>query len=154
MPRIEANFAEISENIGPLPSAPYRCVIKEITNDKVGQPPKDRINIKMEVDDPSKPEFAGRELYDRIILQKNDGQPNKMSYGKIKQYAIATLGKEAAQDPNGYDTDAFLNGTVVANVVLENYDYIPPEFQQLPADQQEQHRKKGTSNKIDRVVPA
>lgn len=146
-PRIEADFSAISSNIGPLVAGPYVCKVKSIANSKVGTPEKDQIQFVLEVDDPQHAEANGREVYDNVVLQKNDGQPNKMAYGKIKQYAEAILGEEAANNPTGYDTDEFVGSQVLASITLESYDYIPKEH-----GTDESKRKKGQSNKVDRVV--
>jgi hypothetical protein len=119
MPRIQQDFSKISSSFQPLPDGEYLCTIEEIeeTKSRNGNP---MLTFQLSVGDPRFPEHDGYPLYDRLVLTTNEGKPNRPSLGRLKAYAEATLGDEAA-NAGEIDTDAMKGSQVI--VVLSQRSY-------------------------------
>lgn len=125
MSRIQADFSQISHEFKQMTNDDYICVIENVEEGKTkgtgGKSIKDQVHITVKVKDPSKPDFEDRELQEWLVLQKDDGQPNKISLGRIKMYAIAALGEAAANSPEGIDPLELKGATVLVTTKLENW---------------------------------
>jgi Protein of unknown function (DUF669) len=136
MPIIEADFTKIVAGSEPLPDADYLVQIEKI-EDKPTDDGKPGILISMEV---KEGEYEGRYVFENLVFKQNDGKPNKISLGRLKEYGEAVLGKETANSPKGINTDDLVKGMCKVHVVIEGYDY-----------EKNGVRKTGTGNKIKRV---
>lgn len=122
MPKITADFSTINENASfdALPAGEYRGVLAKPvhgTTKKSGLP-----QVQFEIDVLEPAEFAGRKLFDFVTLQTNKGQPNAIGLGRVKAYAIAALGEDAANNPDGIDTDDLEGANVSLDVGIRSYD--------------------------------
>jgi hypothetical protein len=131
MTRIAADFSTISHEFTPMPNDDYICIVDTVEEGKTkGNPDpktglpksiKDQVHFIYKVKDSSKPDFEDREIHDFLVLQKDNGQPNKISLGRIKAVAIAVLGEVAANSPDGIDPQELKGGTVLVTTRLEPY---------------------------------
>jgi hypothetical protein len=122
MPRIAADFTKISSSFGALEDGEYRCNILEVKESETKTNKLPQVEIIMEVNDPDKPINTGHRLYDYLVLRTNKGEANRMGLGALKAYAEAVLGTDAANNPEGIDTDDLVNGTVVAVIKQRSYN--------------------------------
>lgn len=140
---IEADFSNIAIGFPLLPAGDYRCVIDEIKSDATADG-KPQVVFELSI---IEGEFKGQKVFDRLTMRTNKGEVNKISYGRIKEFGIATLGEEAANSTNGIDTEAMKGSTVIVVVTQESYDKKDKTTGALTGE-------KGTSNKIARVLAA
>lgn len=116
----KVDWNAISTESGPLPDGDYRCEIESVTEGKSETlPQKDTIKFEHLVIEPQ--EHAGRKLFDFLTMQTNKGEVNKMSYGRVKAYAAATVGEDrlAADD---FDTAELKGQTCVITVEIDSYE--------------------------------
>lgn len=117
MARVEADFTGISSSFEPLSEGAYRFKLVEIVdqskddewvskNANTGKQPA--LVFQSEVQEG---ERQNSMYFDYIYTKTKEGKVNKVGLGKIKAYAEAIIGKEAANNPQGIDTDELLNGT-------------------------------------------
>lgn len=147
MPRIQADFSNVKagNDFVALPPGTYLAQIKEIEAKKT-QTQKDALNITLVIVDEKDAELNGRQVFDFITMQKNDGTVNPMALSSIKAYAVAVLGEEAASNPEGIDTDDLKDGTVTIVLAVEQYDSTEIDAEGKPV--------KKNSNRVKRVLPA
>lgn len=131
--KIEADFSQISSSFEPVPDDSYRAQIVEITENEKNNKPQ--VVFELEI---TEGPHKGRKLFDFLILQQNDGKPNKVSLGRVKAYAEATVGKEAAAG-QAIDTEELKGGTVEVVVKSRTYD--------------KDGGGQGTSSDIVKVIP-
>lgn len=143
-PRIQADFSQISSSFDPLPDGDYECVVKEMTDEITKENKLPMVKVTLEVDDAKHPEAAGRQLFDNLVLQQKDGKPNKVGLGQLKAYAEATLGEEAANSPEGIETEPMVNSRVIAVVKLRSWEKKDGAGNVLES---------GTSNDIKKILP-
>lgn len=117
MARIEADFTNISSSFEPVPDDTYRAKIVEIKDDKPSSGGLPQVMFELDIVEGP---MEGRKLFDFCILKQNDGQPNKVGLGRIKAYAEAILGDEAAAGA-AIDTDELKGGVV--DVVTKQRTY-------------------------------
>lgn len=144
MPRISENFSDIKANASfeAIPPGEYTATIMEKPeHGETKQNSLPQVTFQLEV---AEGEHQGAKLFDYVVLRTNKGQPNKIGLGRIKAYAIAALGEEAANSPDGIDTDDLEGATVRVEVGVRSYD------KEL-ADGTKEVR---TSNTILKVFPA
>lgn len=116
-PRLEADFSGISTSFEALPDNTYRLKILNIEEKETAVSKLPALNFSLEV---TEGEFTGRRLFDFVTLKNKDGKRNDIGYGRVKAYAEAVLGKEAANG-GAIDTDELKGGTCEAVVVRESY---------------------------------
>lgn len=111
MSLIQADFSKISSSSEPLPDGEYRMRLEEIEDqsadeqvaaEKAAAGKQCALVFKSVV---TEGEHVDRQVWDFVYLQTNEGKPNKMGLGRVKAYAEALLGAEAANNPAGIDTD-------------------------------------------------
>lgn len=117
--KIQADFSAISHEFVPIPPGDVVCVVDQVEEGTKNDKPQ--VHIVSKVKDPSKPELEGREVHEFLVLTTNDGKPNKIALGRIKAYAIAILGEEAANSKEGIDPMDLKGGTV--GLTLEEGTY-------------------------------
>lgn len=105
-------FDKVAMDFEPLPAGSYRTTIEEC-EDKKTSTNKDQTSVKLVV---SEGEFKGRVLFDNLVWTTDKGEPNKVSYGRLRAYTEAIHGKEAAQVEE-IDTESLVGGSV--EVVLQ-----------------------------------
>ena len=115
MAKLEANFSEISMDFEPLPNGSYRVKILDIKEGETKENKLPSLSFELEV---TEGEFAGRKLFDFVTLQQKDGAINKIGYGRVRAFAQAVLGEEAAAG-SSIDTDE-LKGNICEVVVEIN----------------------------------
>lgn len=140
-PVVNADFTKISTDFEPLPVGDYNFVIDEIESGKTQDGKKDQLIFKHKV---VGGELDGRVFQDFVVLQKNDGNVNNISLGRIKAYAEAILGKESANAPTGIDTDTLLKGSFHGIIKEETYE-------KKEADGSSTTKK---STKLSKILPA
>lgn len=117
MPRLEADFSQISTSFDPLPVGEYRASITTIKDGETNKNKLPQLTFELDV---TEGEFVGRKLFDFVVLKQNDGKANKIGLGRVKAYAEAILGAEAANG-GAIDTDDLINGEVLLVVSLRTY---------------------------------
>lgn len=142
MPVVRANFDTVQTGFSTLPTDDYKCRVEEVAFDAEARNPFHTITLV--VDDPDHADFNNQKIWDRIYMNKKDGSVNKMSLGRIKEYAIAILGEDNSNGDN-INTDDFVNGEVILTVEVEPYETIDPITKV---------KKSGESNRVKRVSPA
>lgn len=145
MPKISADFTKISSQLGALEDGEYQCVITDIEEGETKTNKLPQIIITLEVNDPAKSEHNGHQLKEYIVLTQTNGKPNRIGLGTLKGYAEAVLGNDAANNPEGIDTDELKNGAVIAVVKQRSYN----KKDQAGAETGEQ----GLTNEIAKVLP-
>lgn len=148
MPRISGvdwSSVEAYAGFEPLPAGTYRAKVEKFSLGKTNAGDKDMFTVEAEItDSPDDPTLVGRKIFDRIVLQTDKGQPNKVGHSQVKSYAIATLGEERA---NGdFDTDEFLNGEVM--IELSQRTYASPTEKDATGKAVQK-----LSNEVKRVLP-
>jgi hypothetical protein len=121
MPHLQADFTKISSSFDPLPPEAYVCIVDEITEKASAEANLPMLVFELVVDDPSKPDYAERRLFDNIVLKTKKGAVNKVGLGQVKAYAEAILGVEAANNPEGINTDDLKHGSVLVVVTQRSY---------------------------------
>lgn len=109
MPKLVADFTKISSSFENWPEGDYRVRVKDVEEGKT-KTNKPQITVILECTEGDK---AGQEIRDFLTMTKDDGKPNNVSLGRIKAYAEAILGDEAANNPEGIDTDDFKGGDCI-----------------------------------------
>lgn len=110
--KVEADFSGISSSFEPLEEGEYNFKLIEIqeqANDeewKAKNDGTDKIPAMVFVSEVLDGERAGAQTFDYVYTKQKDGKVNKVGLGRIKAYAEAILGKEAANSTTGIDTDA------------------------------------------------
>lgn len=122
MPRIEADFTKISSSFQALEDGEYQCNVSTIEQVETRENKLPMLKITLSVMDPNHPDKENHPLFDNIVLVTNKGQPNRIGLGQLKAYAEAILGVDAANSPEGIDTDELKNGTILAVVKQRSYN--------------------------------
>ena len=138
-PVLDADFSKISTDFEPVPADVYRSKIVKIESVETKENKLPALNIELEI---MAGDFAGRKLFDFVTLKQKDGKRNDVGYGRIKAYAIAILGEEAANS-GAIDTDALVGGSCDCVVEVEKY-----------AKKAEKGGGEGTRNKVAKILPA
>lgn len=144
MPRIDADFSNIKANASfdAIPAGEYRAVISE--KPEHGLTKKNQLPQVTFVLEVTEGEQTGAKLFDFVTLKTAKGEPNPIGLGRIKAYAAAALGEEAANAPDGIDTDDLEGGTVLVEVGIRSYD----------KDNADGSKETKTANEIKKVFPA
>jgi hypothetical protein len=153
-PRIQADFTNVATGFdnSPLPAGAYLAKIDKITAGKTSDGKKDMITIQMVTEGNDDPAVNGKFVFDRIVMQKNDGSVNGIALSQIKAYAVATIGEEAANSPEGIDTDEFQGGRVQLVLEVQSFQRKNPDGSaKVNGDGSPDT---GQSNEIKRVLPA
>lgn len=137
--KLEADFSKISTDFEALPNNVYRVKIMELTEGETKENKLPSLSFEHEVQEG---EFKGRKLFDFVTLKQKDGKPNNIGLGRVKAYAAAILGDEAA-NAGAIDTDAFKGSIVEVVVEIETYTKTP-----------EKGGGEGKRNKIVKVLKA
>ena len=145
MPKIAADFTKISSSFGALEDGEYQAVITNIEESETKTNKLPQVVITLEINDPNHPQLSGRQLKEYIVLMTNKGEPNRIGLGQLKGYAEAVLGQDAANNPEGIDTDELKNGSVIAVVKQRSYN----KKNQDGTESGEQ----GVTNDIVKVLP-
>lgn len=129
MPRLEADFEKISTSFESLPAGEYRVQIEDIvegeTKKKIPQ-----LMFKLVVTEGEK---EGGVITDFVTLKQHDGKVNKVGLGRIKAYAEAILGVEAANG-SAIDTDDLKGGTCMIVVAERTYEATDGSGQKTSSD--------------------
>ena len=126
MPTINADFTKISSSNEPVDAGEYVVQINEIEEGVSETNKTPYVNCTLEIQDPRHPQYEGRYLYDRCFTATKEGKINRMGLGRIKAYAEATLGEEAANSPHGIDTDAMKGSKVIVVVAQRQWEKKDP----------------------------
>lgn len=145
MPRIAADFTKISSSFQALEDGEYQCVIADVEEGETKENKLPQVILTLEVNDQNHPAHTGHVLKDYLVLVQKNGKPNRIGLGQLKAYAEATIGTEAANNPEGIDTDDLRNGTVLAVVKQRSYDKKNPDGS--PSGEQ------GMTNEIAKILP-
>lgn len=137
MPKLEADFSQISSSFENLPEGEHRAQIEEIEETTTKENSLPALNFRLKV---TEGEAEGKLGFDFVTLKKKDGKRNDIGYGRVKAYAEAILGEEKANDPSGIDTDELKGGTCI--IVVKHESYTTKDNTQ------------GTRAKIAKVLPA
>jgi hypothetical protein len=116
--RIEGDFTKVSSNTEKLEPGQYRFRVTKAEPGEAQAGKQTPFIIESEVVGGTR---EGTPYQDWIYTQTKDGKPNKMGLGRIKAYAEAILGEEAANSPTGYDSDDFISGTFDGVITHESY---------------------------------
>lgn len=149
MPKIPGNFAEVQtfQGFDPLPEGVYRARVEKVV-EKPSSTNKPMVEIEMVVtDSPADQQHIGKKIFDRIVLQKNDGSPSDIGFGQLKAYAVATVGEERANSAEGLDTDEWINGEVLVELAQRSYKRKVKNA----AGQDEE--KDAIGNEVKRILP-
>ena len=119
MPRIQEDFSKISTEFEQLPPGEYRMAIDEIEEQTAEDADNPALIFKSVVTEGDKAESV---CWDYVYLKTNKGKKNKIGLGRLKAYAVAILGEEAANNAEGYDTDDLLKGTFLGVIEQETYE--------------------------------
>lgn len=122
-PRIEGDFSKISSSFEPFPDGEFRFRVDDVVMGETQQSKLPQVQIKSVCIDPQHPELEGKPFTEFVVLKTKDGKPNTVGMGRVKAYAEAILGEEAANNPNGIDTDEFKGGEVILS--LKTRSYVP-----------------------------
>jgi hypothetical protein len=117
MPRLEADFSGISTSFEAIPDDTYRVKIGEIEEKTTKESQLPALNFSLEV---TEGPFAGRVVFDFVTLKTKQGTRNDIGYGRVKAYAEAILGKDAANG-GGIDTDELKGGTCEVVITKESF---------------------------------
>ena len=109
---MKANFANIAMDYEPLPAGDYRVRIEEAEDGQTSTN-KEKTSIKLVV---TEGEHEGRVLYENLVWSTDKGDLNKVSLGRLRAYATAILGEEAASGAE-LDTADLVGG--ICTVVLK-----------------------------------
>jgi hypothetical protein len=136
MPIVAADFTRVSSNFDPLSEGQYRFKITKIVDQSQDEEWKaaNAANptaspatiVSSEVQEGDR---IGAVTSDYLYFTTKEGKPSKMGLGKLKAYAEAILGQEAANDPKGIDTDALVGGEFLGFMKAESYmdkKVVPP----------------------------
>lgn len=145
MPKIAADFTKISSSFQALEDGEYQCVITDIEEGETKTSKLPQVIVSLEVNDPNHPQHTGHVLKEYIVLVQKNGKPNRIGLGQLKAYAEAVLGQDAANNPEGIDTDELKNGSVLAVVKQRSYD--------KKNDAGEETGEQGVTNDIAKVLP-
>ena len=145
MPKITADFTKISSSFQALEDGEYVCAITDIEESETKENKLPQVIFTLEVNDPNHPTHTGHVLKDYIVLVQKNGKPNRIGLGQIKAYGEAVLGSDAANSPEGIDTDDLKNGSVMAVVKQRSYN----RKNQDGSESGEQ----GITNEIAKVLP-
>jgi hypothetical protein len=118
MPRLDADFSAISSSFEPLAPGDYRARVVEIKDGATKKNNLPQLTFSLEVTDG---EFVGRKITDFVVLKQNDGKVNNIGLGRVKAYAEAILGAEAANG-NSIDTDELVGGECILVVSSRTYE--------------------------------
>lgn len=135
MPKLEADFGKISHEYQAIPDADYRVTIDEIKETETRENKLPQLEFHLKV---AEGEYEGRKLTDFVILKQNDGKVNEIGLGRVKAYAIAVLGEEAANG-SAIDTDELRGGSCIVVVKSRTYE--------------KKDKSQGTSQDIKKVLP-
>lgn len=141
--RLDADFSKISTDFEPLAAGAYRVKIVEM-EERQSSGGFPQINFKHEIVEGDQ---KGRFVFDSVTLQMKDKKTqavvaNTIGLGRIKAYAAAILGEEAANS-GSIDTDAFKGSVIEVVVEIETYTKPP-----------EKGGGEGKRNKITKVLKA
>lgn len=127
--KLEADFSAISSSTEPLAKdTTYRFKLTRIEDQGEDQEWKskhatDGMNPALIfVSEVVEGERLGAELFDYVYIKTKDGKTSKRGLGRIKAYAEAILGKEAANSTAGINTDELINGEFDGFVEHEKYE--------------------------------
>lgn len=118
-PRIEGDFTKISSSYEILPEGTYRFMVDEIEAGKTKTAGLDQLIFKLKV---VGGEHDGKPFSDFCVLKTNKGEANTIGLGRVKGYAEAILGQEAANSPEGLDTDQLLKGQFDGIIKHDSYE--------------------------------
>lgn len=131
MPRINEDFSKISSSFEPLPDGDYRFQLDEIEEQEASEGKNPALIFKSTV---TEGEHKDRQFWDYVYLVTNDGKKNKIGLGRVKAYAEAILGQEAANNPEGFDTDELKSGTFLGIIKARTYEAKDGSGQKTSAD--------------------
>lgn len=90
--KLEADFTKISTEYVPPVAGDYQMVVEDIEEGKTNSGLPQLVFTNKIVGG----EYEGRTIKDFVVLQQKNGKVNDIGYGRVKAYAEAILGKEAA----------------------------------------------------------
>lgn len=123
MPRLEADFSQISSSFENLPEGDYRVVIEDIEESTTKENNLPALMFKLKVTEGPQ---EGKYAFDHVTLKKRDGKRNDIGYGRVKAYAEATMGKEYANS-GAIDTDELKGNVCIIIVKHESFAKKNPD---------------------------
>lgn len=117
--KIEADFTKVSSSFEQLAEGQYRFKVEEI---KMGDEKPGAQTPLLFVSKVQGGDRADTPYTDFIYLKTKKGEANAVGQGRIKAYAEAILGDEAANNPSGLELDDMLNGTFDGIIKHESYE--------------------------------
>lgn len=130
--KIEADFTKVSSSFEQLAEETYRFRIEEI---KMGEEKSGSQTPLLVVSKVVGGDRADTPFTDFIYLKKKDGTANANGQGRVKAYAEAVLGEEAANNPSGLELDDLLQGTFDGIIKHESYEKKDPQNPAAPGEQ-------------------
>lgn len=131
--KVEGDFSQISSNFEPLTEAKYHfklISIEDQTDDpdwKAKNATSDKQPALIFISEVVEGDREGAQVHDYLYMKTKKGAPNKIALGRIKMYAEAILGEQAANNPKGIDTDELINGEFDGLVKIETYQKDNPD---------------------------
>lgn len=117
MPKINADFSKIATDFENLPEDSYRVLIEEIEEGETNENKLPQLKFKLKV---MEGPMEGKTITDFVVLKQNDGKVNNIGLGRIRAYAQAILGEEAAAG-DSIDTDELRGGSCTITVKHRTY---------------------------------
>lgn len=119
--KIEADFSQISHEFQHLEDGEYQVTIEKIEEGETRDSKLPTVTVVSRINDPNHPDRENFPVYDRITLRTKKGEPNRIGLGHLKAYAIATLGEEQANSPEGIDTDEMIGAACILVIKQRSY---------------------------------
>ena len=153
MPKIQADFTTVQAGFDntPLPDGAYLAKVDDIKEGKTSDQKKDMLTFQLVTEGNEDPAHNGKYIFDRITLQKNDGTINPVALSQIKAYGVAILGEEAANNPEGLNTDDFKGARVMVVVGIQTYQRKNADGSPM---MQDGAPVTGQSNEVKRILAA
>jgi hypothetical protein len=126
-PVIPGDFSKISANSEPLTAGTYRFRLDRIIDQENDPEWKaaNAVNNKQPavifISEVSEGDRAGTEVQDYQYFKTKEGKPNKRALSRLKAYAEAIQGQEAANSPQGINTDTLPGGEFIGIMEVESY---------------------------------
>ena len=126
MPVLQDDFDEISSSFESLDEGDYRFRLTEIEDQSEDSELVAQLRAKQKMpalifkSEVVEGKRKNSIQFDYVYLTTKDGKKNKVGLGRIKAYAEAILGKEAANGKS-IDTDALVNGEFIGYIKQRTY---------------------------------
>lgn len=117
--KVNANLADISTKVDPLPEEEYTLKLTaiEVTKSKSTQKPMIAMTWQVQGG-----EYDGRNVYEYITFETKDGKPNEGGLRRFKRLVASQVGMDRANSDD-FDTDEILNCEIQAYIIQEEGEY-------------------------------